>query len=97
MQKKKVVLPSTAMARKKSDNMENMQAEHPNTWQALNFEEIQETLESLHQWIQIVGKIRLRTMPWQNHSWHAALYITNRGFSTHSIPYQGHSHWVQIH
>ena len=59
------------------------------TWPELNFNEVQGTLETLHQWIQIVGKIRLRTMPWQNHSWHTALYITARGFSTHAIPYQG--------
>ncbi|MGB5693356.1 MAG: DUF5996 family protein [Flavobacteriaceae bacterium] len=57
-------------------------------WPELNFTELQETLETLHQWIQIVGKIRLRTMPWQNHSWHTALYITARGFSTQAIPYQ---------
>ncbi|MGB5693500.1 MAG: DUF5996 family protein, partial [Flavobacteriaceae bacterium] len=56
-------------------------------WPELNFVELQETLETLHQWIQIVGKIRLRTMPWQNHSWHTALYITARGFSTHAIPF----------
>ena len=62
----------------------------PNTqWPILDFAAIQKTLETLHQWIQIVGKIRLRTMPWQNHSWHAALYITSSGFSTHGIPYQG--------
>jgi len=58
-------------------------------WPVLNFTEIQDSLETLHQWIQIVGKIRLRTMPWQNHSWHAALYITPKGFSTQAISYQG--------
>ena len=58
-------------------------------WPILNFTEMQETLATLHQWIQIVGKIRLKTMPWQNHSWHATLYITANGFSTHAIPYQG--------
>lgn len=58
-------------------------------WPDLNFVEIQDTLETLHQWLQIVGKIRLKTMPWQNHSWHAALYITANGFSTHGIPYDG--------
>ena len=58
-------------------------------WPELNFVEIQDTLETLHQWIQIVGKIRLRTMPWQNHSWHSTLYITSSGFSTQGIPYQG--------
>lgn len=65
----------------------NLNSQHE--WPALNFTEMQETIETLHQWIQIVGKIRLRTMPWQNHSWHAALYITASGYSTHGIPYQG--------
>jgi hypothetical protein len=60
------------------------------SWPVLNFTEMQDTLETLHQWIQIVGKIRLRTMPWQNHSWHATLYITTNGFSTHTIQYNGH-------
>ena len=58
-------------------------------WPILDFVELQDTLETLHQWIQIVGKIRLRTMPWQNHSWHAALYISAKGYSTHGIPYEG--------
>jgi len=39
-------------------------------------------------WTQIVGKTRLRTMPWQNHSWHTTLYVSPRGFSTGSIPYK---------
>lgn len=58
-------------------------------WPVLNFAEMQDTIETLHQWIQIVGKIRLKTMPWQNHSWHTALYVTPSGYSTHGIPYQG--------
>ena len=56
-------------------------------WPVLDFARIQPTMESLHQWLQIVGKIRLRTMPWQNHSWHTALYVSPRGFSTNGIPY----------
>ncbi|MCF6360685.1 MAG: DUF5996 family protein [Cyclobacteriaceae bacterium] len=58
-------------------------------WPILDFNILGDTLETLHQWIQIVGKIRLKTMPWQNHSWHTTLYITANGFSTQSIPYQG--------
>lgn len=58
-------------------------------WPVLNFLEMQDTIETLHQWIQIVGKIRLKTMPWQNHSWHTTLYVTPTGYSTHAIPYQG--------
>lgn len=55
-------------------------------WPELQFEHIQPTLSTLHHWLQIVGKIRLRTMPWQNHSWHTALYVSPHGYSTGSIP-----------
>jgi hypothetical protein len=58
-------------------------------WPVLDFADLKDTLETLHQWIQIVGKIRLRTMPWQNHSWHAALYVNAHGFTTYAIPYGG--------
>ncbi|MEM1337550.1 MAG: DUF5996 family protein [Bacteroidota bacterium] len=59
------------------------------SWPRLIFSEIQATLETLHQWIQIVGKVRLKTMPWQNHSWHVPLYVSSKGFTTNPIPYQG--------
>lgn len=58
-------------------------------WPVLDFNEMKDTLDTLHQWIQIVGKIRLKTMPWQNHSWHTALYISSHGYTTQSIPYDG--------
>lgn len=58
-------------------------------WPKLDFAQMQDTLETLHQWLQIVGKIRLKTMPWQNHSWHTSLYISPKGYSTQGIPYQG--------
>lgn len=58
-------------------------------WPQLDFHLLQPTLETLHQWIQIIGKVRLKTMPWQNHSWHTSLYVTPTGFSTHGIPYGG--------
>jgi len=58
-------------------------------WPVLNFNEIKDTLKTLHQWIQIVGKIRLMTMPWQNHSWHVALYVSPHGYTTRGIPYRG--------
>ena len=60
-----------------------------NNWPTLHFADIQDTLETLHHWIQIVGKVRLKTMPWQNHSWHTTLYITPNGFSTQAISYGG--------
>ena len=60
-----------------------------NNWPELDFYKMQDTIETLHQWIQIVGKIRLKTMPWQNHSWHTTLYVTSNGYSTLGIPYEG--------
>jgi hypothetical protein len=66
-----------------------MNEEQSAKWPDLQFSEIKDTLETLHQWIQIVGKIRLKTMPWQNHSWHTALYVTHQGFSTQAISYHG--------
>lgn len=57
-------------------------------WPALPYTEWSDTLKTIHQWTQIVGKVRLKTMPWQNHSWHTTLYFTARGVSTGSIPYE---------
>jgi hypothetical protein len=68
----------------------------PSLWPELDFLEMQDTIETLHQWIQIVGKIRLKTMPWQNHSWHTTLYITSKGFSTYGIPYRGRNFQIDF-
>ena len=38
-------------------------------------------------WTQIVGKIRLRSAPWWNHSWHTTLYVTSRGLTTTAMPH----------
>ncbi|MEM7110609.1 MAG: DUF5996 family protein, partial [Bacteroidota bacterium] len=57
-------------------------------WPTLDYMDWKETLKTIHLWTQIVGKIRLKAMPWQNHSWHTTLYITARGFSTGSMPYK---------
>ena len=61
----------------------------PENWPALPFANWRDTLETLHLWTQIVGKIRLRKTPWHNHSWHASLYVAPHGFTTGSIPYDG--------
>jgi hypothetical protein len=38
-------------------------------------------------WTQVVGKIRMVQTPWINHSWHVPLYLTARGLTTTTIPY----------
>jgi len=47
-----------------------------------------DTLETLHRWSQIVGKVRLALTPWTNHSWHVPLYVTASGLTT-SLVYHG--------
>ena len=56
-------------------------------WPELAFENWKDTLATLHLWTQIVGKIRLKKMPWLNHSWHVTLYVSATGLTTGSIPY----------
>lgn len=56
-------------------------------WPALPpLAEWQETLTTLHMWVQVVGKIRLQRSPWINHSWGSALYVTTRGLTTSPVP-----------
>jgi hypothetical protein len=58
-------------------------------WPELDYTSWSPTLDTLHQWLQIVGKIRLQAMPWHNHSWHTSLYVSPSGFSTQSMPFEG--------
>jgi hypothetical protein len=46
-----------------------------------------DTLESVHLWTQIIGKIRLRQAPWLNHSWSVTLYVSPNGLRTSLVPY----------
>jgi hypothetical protein len=73
-----------------------MSAHKSQGWPALDFPGMQDTVETLHQWIQIVGKIRLKTMPWQNHSWHTTLYVSPAGYTTHGIPYEGRNFQIDF-
>ncbi|VAW82287.1 Ava_C0101 and related proteins [hydrothermal vent metagenome] len=54
----------------------------------LPLEEWEETKNILHLYIQVVGKIRLALFPKMNHWWHATLYLSTRGLTTRTIPYQ---------
>ncbi len=57
-------------------------------WPELIFENLKDTLATVHLWTQIAGKIRLRKTPWINHQWHVTLDISPLGFTTGSIPYK---------
>jgi hypothetical protein len=58
-----------------------------NSWPALDLREWVSARDTLHLWLQIVGKIRLTQTPWLNHSWHATFYVTARGLTTSPIPH----------
>ena len=60
---------------------------NPNSWPALPLEEWKDTYATLHRWTQIVGKIRLALTPYRNHWWNTTLYVTPRGLTTSSMPY----------
>jgi hypothetical protein len=46
-----------------------------------------DTLETLHLWTQVVGKIRMVQSPWMNHSWSVPLYVSSAGLRTSLVPY----------
>ena len=56
-------------------------------WPALPYEAWKDTYETLHMWMQIVGKIRLARMPWLNHTSQVTLYPTACGLTTERMPY----------
>ena len=55
------------------------------TWPELPYGEWRDTCRTLHLWTQIVGKVRVATTPWLNHSWQSPLYVTARGLATGPI------------
>jgi hypothetical protein len=55
-------------------------------WPPLEWEQWKDTAETLHMYMQIVGKSRLALTPIQNHWWNIPLYLTARGLSTSAIP-----------
>ena len=55
-------------------------------WPALRVNDWTDSRDTLHMWLQIVGKLRLAGAPMVNHWWQTTLYVTPRGLTTSSIP-----------
>jgi len=51
----------------------------------LPLEEWEPTKNTLHLWVQIVGKIRLASSSPRNHWWHVPLYVDVRGLTTRRL------------
>jgi hypothetical protein len=62
-------------------------AQHSNAWPGLRVDDWAPTRDTLHMWMQIVGKVRLAHSPMVNHWWQVALYVTPRGLTTSAVPY----------
>jgi hypothetical protein len=58
------------------------------TWPELDWQQWQATAETLHMYLQIVGKTRLALTPVQNHWWNTTLYLSARGLTTSAMPMQ---------
>ncbi len=56
-------------------------------WPAVPQGEWRETIDTLHMWTQIAGKICLALTPRTNHYWNIAFQITPRGLATPAMPY----------
>jgi len=67
-----------------------------NNWPVLSYKKGKDTYDTLHMWTQIVGKIKLETLPWVNHSWHITLHITPSGLSTQMMPYKDENFQVDF-
>lgn len=66
-----------------------MERQLQSLWPGLNYESWKDTLQTVHRWTQIVGKIRLSKTPWVNHAWNSTLYVTERGLTTSVIHDRG--------
>ena len=53
----------------------------------LPYDEWRDTLDTLHMWTQVVGKIQLALAPPVNHWWHIAQHVTARGLTTGPLPH----------
>jgi hypothetical protein len=51
-------------------------------WPPLPYADWADTCRTLHLWTQVVGKVRLASTPWLNHSWQVPFYLSARGLTT---------------
>ena len=59
-----------------------------NSWPSLAYENWNDTLDSLHMKMQIIGKVKLALNPFLNQWWQVAFYLNMKGMITGLIPYE---------
>jgi hypothetical protein len=60
----------------------------PTPWPPLPYENWRDTRDTLHLYLQIVGKVKLALAPFLNQWWQVAYVLTARGLTTGRIPYR---------
>jgi hypothetical protein len=63
---------------------------------ALPLEEWEATKDTLHLWVQIVGKTRLALAPMRNHWWNVTLHPSARGLTTRRMPVEAHNLEIEM-
>ena len=66
------------------------------SWPSLPLSEWRDTCATLHLWTQVVGKVRVVSAPWVNHSWHVTLRLTARGLTTPLTSYDGRDFQIEF-
>jgi hypothetical protein len=56
-------------------------------WPPLPFGEWQDSCETLHMWMEIIGKVKLALCPFLNEWWEVSFFVSARGLTTSIIPY----------
>tara|TARA_B100000678_G_scaffold238749_1_gene208958 strand:- start:1303 stop:2265 length:963 start_codon:yes stop_codon:yes gene_type:complete len=54
-------------------------------WPQLDFASEKGVYATVHAYLQVVGKLPTRALPWCNHSWHLALLVVPQGFRTYPV------------
>ena len=62
----------------------------------LPLEEWEETKDTLHLYVQEIGKVQLATRAPQNHWWHVTLRLTPRGLSTGRLSHKGTHFHIEL-
>ncbi|MHB1138162.1 MAG: DUF5996 family protein [Microthrixaceae bacterium] len=56
-------------------------------WPSIPVDEWSDTRDTLHLYLQVIGKVRIACEPLRNHWWNSTLYVTARGLTTSLMPH----------
>ena len=54
-------------------------------WPELDYAADRPVIETLHAYLQVIGKLPTRALPWCNHGWQLAMRVVPRGFRTYPV------------